>query len=120
MDFFPDIDENSSMVVFEKTANYFDSSRAPMRAHALLPDAKVIVILNDPVRRAYSWYQVGFYRLFLLHCLRLPSVVFMEDFILFFSMSVFITTKWLTVPISWTCSTTTTRLAMLTGYENDV
>lgn len=57
MDFFPDVSENSSTVVFEKTANYFDSSRAPMRFHALLPDAKIIVILNDPIRRAYSWFQ---------------------------------------------------------------
>jgi hypothetical protein len=59
MNNFPDVPENSSTLLFEKTANYFDSMKAPMRMHALLPDAKIIVILNDPVRRAYSWYQVG-------------------------------------------------------------
>jgi hypothetical protein len=32
----------------------------PQRAHALLPDARLIVLLRDPVRRAYSqyWHQV--------------------------------------------------------------
>jgi hypothetical protein len=29
---------------------------APQRAHALLPEAKLIVLLRDPVRRAYSHY----------------------------------------------------------------
>ena len=28
----------------------------PQRAHALVPDAKLIVLLRDPVRRAYSHY----------------------------------------------------------------
>jgi hypothetical protein len=46
-------------IIFEKTANYFDNPSAPKAIHALLPDAKLIVILNDPVRRAYSWYQVS-------------------------------------------------------------
>ena len=59
MNNFPNVSENSSILLFEKTANYFDSSKAPMRVHALLTDAKIIVILSDPVRRAYSWYQVG-------------------------------------------------------------
>jgi hypothetical protein len=33
---------------------------APQRAHALVPDARLIVLLRDPVRRAYSqyWHQV--------------------------------------------------------------
>lgn len=57
MNFFPEVAENSSLLLFEKTANYFDSFKTPMRAHALIPDAKIIVILNDPVSRAYSWYQ---------------------------------------------------------------
>jgi hypothetical protein len=60
---FPKVSPNSSTLLFEKTANYFDSVKAPMRVEALLPDAKIIVILNDPVRRAYSWYQVGCYKL---------------------------------------------------------
>lgn len=47
-------------VIFEKSANYFDSTEAPAAVHALLPDAKLVVILIDPVDRAYSWYQVGY------------------------------------------------------------
>ena len=60
MNQFPDVPQNSSTLLFEKTANYFDSSKAPRRVQALLPKAKIIVMLDDPVRRAYSWYQVSF------------------------------------------------------------
>ncbi|VDD82768.1 unnamed protein product [Mesocestoides corti] len=42
---------------FEKSATYYDSLLAPKRMAALLPGAKIIVILREPVRRAYSWYQ---------------------------------------------------------------
>ena len=28
------------------------------RAHTLLPEAKLIIILHNPIKRAYSWYQV--------------------------------------------------------------
>ena len=45
-------------MVFEKSANYFDSAQAPAAVHALIPDAKLVVVLIDPVDRAYSWYQV--------------------------------------------------------------
>ena len=55
---FPDIPDNSTMLLFEKSANYFDSAETAKRAHALIPNAKIIVILLDPVRRAYSWFQV--------------------------------------------------------------
>ena len=50
---------NGSSMVFEKTANYFDNPAAPEALYALLPSAKLLVILIDPVLRAYSWYQVG-------------------------------------------------------------
>ena len=46
-------------MVFEKSANYFDADHAPKRGHALLPNAKLISILINPAKRAYSWYQVG-------------------------------------------------------------
>ena len=46
-------------VVFEKTANYFSHELGPLRVHTLLPRAKIIIILSDPVKRAYSWYQVS-------------------------------------------------------------
>ena len=58
MDFFPDVSNHSNMILFEKSANYFDAKKAPLRAHALLSNAKIITILTDPVKRAYSWYQV--------------------------------------------------------------
>ena len=46
--------------LFEKSANYFDAEYAPKRAHALLPEAKLVSILINPAKRAYSWYQVSF------------------------------------------------------------
>lgn len=42
---------------FEKSSTYFDGDLVPMRAHALLPHAKLVVILLSPLKRAYSWYQ---------------------------------------------------------------
>ena len=58
MDFFPDVSNYTNMILFEKSANYFDARKTPMRAHALLPGAKIITILYNPMKRAYSWYQV--------------------------------------------------------------
>jgi len=54
-DFFPP--KNSSMFLFEKSATYFDGELVPLRAHKLLPDAKIVTILLRPEARAYSWYQ---------------------------------------------------------------
>lgn len=67
MDFFADHGNASSPLLFEKTANYFDAKKAAMRIHALLPHVKLIVILMDPIKRAYSWYQVmpsGYHKMF--------------------------------------------------------
>ncbi|EPB77003.1 hypothetical protein ANCCEY_03911 [Ancylostoma ceylanicum] len=44
-------------VVYDKSATYFDNANAARDAFALVPDAKIVVILYDPARRAYSWYQ---------------------------------------------------------------
>ncbi|PIO52894.1 hypothetical protein TELCIR_25792, partial [Teladorsagia circumcincta] len=44
-------------VVFDKSATYFDNPSAAKQAFALVPNAKIVVILYDPTRRAYSWYQ---------------------------------------------------------------
>jgi len=41
---------------FEATPDYLFDPRAPKRSAALLPDAKCIVMLRDPVERAYSHY----------------------------------------------------------------
>ncbi|CAJ0604455.1 unnamed protein product [Cylicocyclus nassatus] len=48
---------SKSRIIFEKSATYFDNGNAAKDAFALIPDAKIIVILSDPSRRAYSWYQ---------------------------------------------------------------
>ncbi len=58
MQYFPVTEPGSRILLFEKSANYFDSELAPRRAHALLPDARLITILIHPAKRAYSWYQV--------------------------------------------------------------
>ncbi|KAM7542990.1 hypothetical protein Aperf_G00000006570 [Anoplocephala perfoliata] len=42
---------------FEKSATYFESPLAAQRMATLLPHAKVIILLRDPMQRAFSWYQ---------------------------------------------------------------
>ena len=44
------------VINFETTPGYLTSPEAPSRAHALIPEAKLIVSLRDPVARAYSAY----------------------------------------------------------------
>lgn len=55
MNFFSD----KADVMFEKSATYFDSKAAPKQAYHLLPRAKIIIMLIDPVDRALSWYYVS-------------------------------------------------------------
>ncbi|XP_047145758.1 bifunctional heparan sulfate N-deacetylase/N-sulfotransferase 4 isoform X2 [Hydra vulgaris] len=57
LEFFPDEEKLPGVLYFEKSANYFDSLKSPQRAHSLIPNAKLIVILTDPRVRAHSWYQ---------------------------------------------------------------
>merc|ERR1712136_428704 len=57
MNFFPHVDSEDKTIIFEKSANYFDQSLVPSRLHALIPKAKIIVILISAKKRAYSWYQ---------------------------------------------------------------
>ncbi|XP_055331918.1 bifunctional heparan sulfate N-deacetylase/N-sulfotransferase-like [Paramacrobiotus metropolitanus] len=57
MNFFPLPDNSSAQYLFEKSATYFDGELVPVRAFSLIPRASIIVIVIDPVRRAYSWYQ---------------------------------------------------------------
>ncbi|XP_065336089.1 bifunctional heparan sulfate N-deacetylase/N-sulfotransferase isoform X1 [Cloeon dipterum] len=57
MGFFPVPINSSSQYLFEKSATYFDGEQVPKRAHALLPQAKLVTILISPAKRAYSWYQ---------------------------------------------------------------
>lgn len=46
----------NELVYFEKSATYFDFDKAPIRAHSLLPEAQIIIILISPIKRAYSWW----------------------------------------------------------------
>jgi heparan sulfate N-deacetylase/N-sulfotransferase NDST2 len=48
---------NNARFFFEKSATYFDGDLVPKRAHQLLPNSKLVVILISPAKRAYSWYQ---------------------------------------------------------------
>ena len=54
-----DVPADQNTMLFEKSANYFDSEITPKRVQALLPQVKIIVIITDPGKRAYSWYQVS-------------------------------------------------------------
>jgi hypothetical protein len=47
---------SSSQVVGENSTSYLASTRAPARIAAMLPAAKIVVMLRDPVGRAYSHY----------------------------------------------------------------
>jgi hypothetical protein len=46
-----------SRISGEATAHYLFDPRAPERAHALVPSAKIVVLLRDPVERAYSHHR---------------------------------------------------------------
>lgn len=57
---FPDKRSASETAMyFEKSPPYFASPEAPMRASALVPSAKLIVMLREPMQRALSWYHVS-------------------------------------------------------------
>lgn len=60
-DKFLNITQEESLIIFEKSANYFDSVDAPRAVHTLIPNTKLMVIVIDPADRAYSWYQVGIF-----------------------------------------------------------
>jgi Sulfotransferase domain len=48
--------EGQAGVNIDSSPYYLFHPRVPQRAHALVPDAKLVVLLRDPVRRAYSHY----------------------------------------------------------------
>ncbi|KAK3711017.1 hypothetical protein RRG08_009606 [Elysia crispata] len=56
MDFFPQRKKPNDTILFEKSANYFDSEVVPRRVSALVPRAKIVVLLMNPAKRALSWY----------------------------------------------------------------
>ncbi|VDP64731.1 unnamed protein product [Schistosoma curassoni] len=47
----------AEQIRFEKSATYFDNPKSPARIYALMPKVKLIVLLRNPIERAYSWYQ---------------------------------------------------------------
>ncbi|KAF5402591.1 Bifunctional heparan sulfate N-deacetylase/N-sulfotransferase [Paragonimus heterotremus] len=49
--------QSERVVRFEKSATYFTHHNAPARLHALLPQARLIVLLRNPIERALAWYQ---------------------------------------------------------------
>ena len=49
--------ERGQSVVLEATPNYFPHPLAPERVRSLLPDARLIFLLREPVSRAYSHHQ---------------------------------------------------------------
>jgi hypothetical protein len=46
-----------TLLTFEATPYYLFEPRCPPRAHQLLPEARIIAVLRDPVDRAYSDFQ---------------------------------------------------------------
>ncbi len=46
----------ADQIVGENSTSYIASTRAPEKIARMLPDAKIILMLRDPVRRAYSHY----------------------------------------------------------------
>ncbi|CAI5448496.1 unnamed protein product [Caenorhabditis angaria] len=49
--------QQKAEIVFEKSATYFDNPLAAKQASALVPNSKLIIILQNPADRAYSWFQ---------------------------------------------------------------
>ena len=48
---------NNEFINYEKSANYFDNESVPKRIRALINKPKLVVLLMNPIYRAYSWYQ---------------------------------------------------------------
>jgi len=45
-----------NQTTFEKTPKYMFDRKAPYRIKSVAPDAKIIMLLRDPVERAYSHF----------------------------------------------------------------
>lgn len=54
---FPRFKQNSGILRGEATPNYFSHPKAAERFINLMPEAKAIVIIRDPLQRAMSWVQ---------------------------------------------------------------
>nr|WP_309101232.1 sulfotransferase domain-containing protein [Fredinandcohnia onubensis] len=59
-DQFPSLVLNTENVITgEATPNYIDDPLAPQRVFQCMPNVKLIILLRNPVDRAYSQYQMG-------------------------------------------------------------
>lgn len=57
---FPSLHSSEGGVITgEATPNYLDEQKVPGRVYEQMPDVKCIVLLRNPVDRAYSQYQMG-------------------------------------------------------------
>jgi hypothetical protein len=54
---FPTIEGLAGQLAIEATPDYLQDPLAPERAAALMPHARLIVVLREPLRRALSWFQ---------------------------------------------------------------
>lgn len=51
--------KNGKAIAIDGTANYLESPEAPSRLKSIYPDARIIVMLRDPVERAFSHYKMA-------------------------------------------------------------
>jgi hypothetical protein len=58
MEWYRRLFNESTKIILEKSANYFDNPNTPEAIYSVIPNAKIIILMIDPVERAYSWYQV--------------------------------------------------------------
>ncbi len=54
---FPSPARLQGRLAIEATPDYLQDPQAPERAAALMPEARLIVLLREPLRRALSWFQ---------------------------------------------------------------
>ena len=58
MEFFPRL-TNMEQMSYEVSDSYFTSQESPSRVNSLLKYAKILIVLEDPVKRAFYHYQVS-------------------------------------------------------------
>ena len=49
---------NKSVVLYDRTDAYFSHQEAPLRAVSLMTSPVVVIVLGDPIMKAYDVYQV--------------------------------------------------------------
>lgn len=54
-----DFSRGHSTQTFDGTPNYFDAPGSPARIQQTLPNAKIVLLLRDPIARAYSNYNMA-------------------------------------------------------------